>query len=390
MTVVIDVNVTRGRMSVKNHPLSGVTATQWFGIVRRHWRSMDVLTFAPRLVFLTVMSMINSIGAVADEVFYGRAVRRTVVRDNPVFIVGHPRTGTTHLHNVLAQDVERFGVATTFDVGFPSGFLSTRRCAPALGVLMDSTRPMDNMRLAHDTPQEDEVATNQMSSCASPYAPLLFMRDEEKFRKFYELNETHEEYPCEREEIERWRSSFMWFLKKLQYKHGEGKRLLLKSPVHAARVKLLAEMFPNAQFIFISRHPYDVFKSAVNMADKYYWQCYFQRCTVADVQEFILKQGEILHDAYVRDAKTLSKSALYELRFDDLDADPVKTIGSLYEHFGWSDFSTTVAPVLRTYSQSLENFKKNSFSELSDDAKRVVNARWKNWFVDLKYDADAA
>ena len=182
----------------------------------------------------------------------------------------------------------------------------------------------------------------------------------------------------------------MWFVRKLQYKHGEGKRLLLKSPVHAARIRVLAQMFPNAQFIFISRHPYDVFKSAVNMADKYYWQCYFQRCTVADVQEFILKQGEILHDAYVRDAKTLPKNALYEMRFDALDANPVKAISALYDHFGWSDFETTVAPALRTYSQSLENFKKNSFSKLSDDAKRVVNARWKNWFVDLKYDADDA
>ena len=113
----------------------------------------------------------------------------------------------------------------------------------------------------------------------------------------------------------------MTFVRKLQYRCGEDKRLVLKSPVHCARVKLLKEMFPRAQFIFISRHPYDVFKSSVNMADKYYWQCYLQQPTVEQVQEYILRQGEILHDAYVRDSKLLPQDALYEIRFDELDAE---------------------------------------------------------------------
>ena len=51
-----------------------------------------------------------------------------------------------------------------------------------LKTIMDDTRPMDNMRLAHDSPQEDEVATNQLSSClASPYAPLMFRNWKKSF-----------------------------------------------------------------------------------------------------------------------------------------------------------------------------------------------------------------
>jgi len=283
---------------------------------------------------------------------------------------------------VLAKDA-RFGVATTFDVGFPSGFLSSRWMAPALGAIMDSTRPMDNMALRYDTPQEDEVAVNQMSSCASPYAPLLFMREEASFRKFYELREDHEEYPIEKKELERWRMAFLRFARKLQYKCGEDKRLLLKSPVHAARLGILREMFPKAQFVFISRHPYDVFKSAVNMADKYYWQCYLQRTTVAQVQEFILKQGEMLHDAYLRDRERVPAKDLYETRFDALDEDPIGTVRALYKHFGWTEFDERA---LCEYSKSLSNFKKNSFSKLSDEAKEVVKRRWRRWFDDLGYD----
>lgn len=162
--------------------------------------------------------------------------------------------------------------------------------------------------------------------------------------------------------------------------------MVLKSPVHAARVEVLRKLFPRAQFVFISRHPYDVFRSAVNMADKYYWQCFLQRPTVADVQEFILKQGEILHDAYVRDSKSLPREALFETRFDDLDADPVGTLSKIYKHFGWDGFDETVAPVLKEYATSLADFKKNSFAELSDDAKEVINSRWARWFTDLNYE----
>ena len=44
------------------------------------------------------------------------------LNDEPVFVLGHPRTGTTHLHNLLSKD-PRFAYANTFQVGFPSSFL---------------------------------------------------------------------------------------------------------------------------------------------------------------------------------------------------------------------------------------------------------------------------
>ena len=122
------------------------------------------------------------------------------------------------------------------------------------------------------------------------------------------------------------------------------------------------------------------------MADKYYWQCYLQQPTVEQVQEYILRQGEILHDTYVRDSKLLPQDALYEIRFEELDNDLVGTMEKLYAHFGWDNFDADMTPVLEEYAESLANFKKNSFSTLSDDAKKLVQTRWKNWFTDLNYD----
>lgn len=46
-------------------------------------------------------------------------------------------------------------------------------------------------------------------------------------------------------------------------------RMLIKSPVHTSRVKLLLTLFPEAQFIYIHRHPYQVFQSATHMAGRF-------------------------------------------------------------------------------------------------------------------------
>jgi hypothetical protein len=322
--VIID-HRPRDFWSVKNHPLSGITSAQWARMVWRHGGSMDVFTYWPRLLFITCMSVLNSFFALCDWLVYGRAVANQQLNDEPVFVLGHPRTGTTHLHNLLSKD-ERFAFATTFSVGFPSSFLCLRAVAPAIGLLMDSTRPMDNMSLAWDTPQEDVLAMNQMSSGTSPYAPLLFPRKEKSFRPFYrfllartgsgedsdlELEDADAE-PCDPKDFERWRRAFILFLKKTQYAAGGArKRLLLKSPVHTARVRLIKSLFPKATFVFIHRHPLEVFRSAAHMADAYYWQCYLQRPRALDVQEFIKKtktpRGGALRGARRRPGRDASR-----------------------------------------------------------------------------------
>eukprot|EP01043_Picozoa_sp_COSAG02_P000627 COSAG02_NODE_12_length_58022_cov_242.077379_10_plen_83_part_00 len=63
--------------------------------------------------------------------------------------------------------------AATFQVGFPSTFLSLERFKPALAPMLDSTRPMDNMALDFDLPQEDELATNVLSGKIASVRSIL-------------------------------------------------------------------------------------------------------------------------------------------------------------------------------------------------------------------------
>ena len=50
------------------------------------------------------------------RLLFGRRISRQPLHPEPVFILGHPRTGTTHLHNLLALD-PAFAFCNTFHAG---------------------------------------------------------------------------------------------------------------------------------------------------------------------------------------------------------------------------------------------------------------------------------
>jgi hypothetical protein len=393
----------RGYYEIKNHPLSGITFVQWAKLLRTYWRFVDFRKYFPRIIFLTMMSMFNQICFIIETIIYGRKIAKTKVQDDPVIIVGHPRTGTTHLHNLLTLDEERFYTCTTFDVGFPSSFLIfPKRMRELLKMIMDDRRPMDNMYLAHDTPQEDEVATNQLCSClASPYAPLIFPNLEESFRPFYSLDSSVDaKYPCSLKKLALWRDSFWYFVKKITFANNRGtynrrrRRLVLKSPVHMARLKLLSQMFPRAQFLVCHRNPYETFQSAANMADKYYWNCFLHEPTKREkIEEFIFRQGEILTESYEKEIRKIDAERVIEVPFAKLDSNPLDVLEKIYESFGFLDdgeskYKGSAAELkAREYieSSSLKDFKKNSFEKISNRTKKEIEHRWTAWFRVFDY-----
>ena len=78
----------------------------------------------------------------ADRAVYGGAVARTPIRHAPLFIVGHWRTGTTLLHELLILD-PRHAFPTTYQCMEPNHFLLTERLVPALVLVPDAVAPAD-------------------------------------------------------------------------------------------------------------------------------------------------------------------------------------------------------------------------------------------------------
>src|ERR1700724_423051 len=79
------------------HMWEGCSFGTWMALLVRNrfsvgWRKLYVA------VIVTFISMIHSTLRVAQNLWYGRRIRRTVLRQPPIFILGHWRTGPTLFH----------------------------------------------------------------------------------------------------------------------------------------------------------------------------------------------------------------------------------------------------------------------------------------------------
>lgn len=290
----------------------------------------------------------------------------------PVFILGHWRSGTTHLYNIMCQS-GAWGFVPPVATGLPWDLFGLAKAFnPLLERALPEHRYIDNIPVRPDSPQEDEIAIANMSE-ASFYHAIYFPRG------FAEnINRGLFFDGCTTADIRRWRRRFVYFLRKLYLHQGE-KPLLIKNPVYTGRLAMLREMFPSSKFIHIHRSPYDVFVSMRNFYKKLLKEFALQSFDHVDIDEAILTVYDRMMRAYERDAKDVSSEQLVELRYDTLDADPIAAVETIYGALGLDGFGAS-RNAFEQYLGAVKSFKKNQFA-FSDEAARKVEQRL-GYFVD--------
>eukprot|EP00043_Microstomoeca_roanoka_P016908 m.175022 g.175022 ORF g.175022 m.175022 type:complete len:401 (+) comp16545_c0_seq2:321-1523(+) len=373
----------RHQFATQNNFMLGVTLGPWIRVLWKYWPSIEWRVYWFRVLFLSFMACINSVLALIEWILFRAKIKRTVINRRPVFILGHPRTGTTHLHNLVALDDDVFFAPSTLAAGFSAAYLLLHPVRHLLRGLLSKTRPMDNMRLTFDVPQEDELAYVQTTPLLSMYSPLVFMPDEPSFRKYFRMQDVS---PREKK---RYTDVVMQFLRKIGV-HAEGRRFVLKSPTHTAKIRFFLELFPEAQFIYIHRDPYRVFRSAMHMADKTYWYSYLATPTSEEVTEFVLNQYEELFNAYMEDRHLIPKGNLVEISYAELQQDGVAAMRKIYDALGWESFEKRAKPKLEAYLAGVQNYQKNEFDHLTDEQRQEVNRRWGDSFKAFGYEMNTS
>eukprot|EP00908_Phaeocystis_cordata_P003181 Transcript_13474.p1 GENE.Transcript_13474~~Transcript_13474.p1 ORF type:complete len:384 (-),score=144.34 Transcript_13474:60-1211(-) len=356
------------RWSFQNNAICGICLGQWAALLWHFWRHIEWRAYWQRVVFVSALAVFNSLLALVEHALYGRAIARQRIHPRPLFVLGHPRTGTTLLHSLLALDDE-FGTCSTFCAGFPSSFLWFERFKWLLSGMIGDKRPMDNMELSFDTVQEDEIATSVLSAGTSPYMPLVFMTAEPSFRPYFSFE--HAPDAARR----RWTDAFLYLLRKLTLR-ARGRPLLLKSPVHTARVALLLRLFPEARFVYIHRDPAAVYRSACHMAATTYPHMHLATPTDAQVHEFILHQFELLWREYAAARELVPRGSLAELSYAELTADPAAAVGRVYRDLGLQGYEERVRLRVAARAATLVGYQTNCFEPLPAGVREVVARRW--------------
>jgi len=342
----------------------GMNISGWFSLLKRN-RFVISPSCIAMAVIIAVLSFINSFLWAIQQLFLGRKIEETEIDHPPIFIIGHWRSGTTLLHELLVLD-EQHAYPDTYDCFAPNHFLLSawwlKRC---IGFLLPARRPMDNMAAGWDRPQEDEFALCNMG-LRSPYLSIVFPNHPPQDQEYLDFEGVSEE------DTSRWKQGLLWFLKCITYRTG--KRIILKSPPHTARIKVLQELFPEARFIHIVRDPYVLFPSTINLWSRLNKDQGLQVDRKEHLQEYVFETFQRMYRAYDKHRESIDPSRFHEVRYEDLVADPEGQMSQVYEALGLENFEA-LRPALQQYAEDHKDYKTNRY-EITPEIREQIEERW--------------
>jgi len=297
---------------------------------------------------------------------YGDRVAATPIDPPPVFVVGHWRTGTTLLHELLILD-DRHTSPTFLQCFTPCDFLLTEGFLKKyLWFLVPEKRPMDNVAVGWDAPQEDEFALCLLGH-PSTYTDVAFPNRPPLDRGALDLG------GLSREQLRDWERGLVRFLKAVQF--HDRRRLVLKSPPHTARIPTLLKLFPGAKFVHVVRDPFDVFPSTVNL-----WAALTRRHCLQTprhperIEEKVMREFVTVYER-LKEARVLIPAGHFaEIRYEDLTTDIVGTLGRVYGELGLGGFDR-VKPRLEAFAVASRGYEKNRWT-LTPEQRATIRDQW--------------
>lgn len=338
-----------------------------FALLRLFWlgRYSFDLKHLRLLPICTIAGLAHTFLRYAHEGLYGRRIRANQLVHPPIFIIGHWRSGTTLLHELLVLD-PRHTFPDTYECFDPCHPLVTEKSIKKYFTwMLPARRIMDNMAVGWDRPQEEEFAL-AMLGAPSPYLDIAFPNRGRLEPAALNLDEL----PPQRREL--WKRIFQRFLQTITL--NDPRRLVLKSPPHTCRIPTLLEMFPDARFVHIVRDPVPVYFSTVNL-----WKVLFstQGMHTPDFKSI----SERVFDSYLQVHRRLQSTRhlvppkhFHEVRYEDLTKDPVGELRRLYERLDLGDFSN-LRPYLERYLAENARYERNKWQPSAEQIEEI-RRRW--------------
>ncbi len=187
-----------------------------------------------------------------------------------------------------------------------------------------------------------------------------------------------------RPRVEAWSRALIGFVRTITFRYG--KRVILKSPTHTGRVRLLSEMFPGAQFIHITRHPYSLFPSTRRL-----WQSLdaVQGCQLPrdeHLDEYVFESFRRMYDGLESQRGELGSSQIIDIRYEDLVADPIAVVRRVYDQLQLGDFEP-VADRFQAYVDSLRDYEPNRH-QLEPALRTQIDRQWQAYFEHYGYERE--
>lgn len=325
--------------------------------------------YYPRLLAIIIINLINFPFRAYERIWINPKFKKKSISKEPIFILGHWRSGTTHLHNLLCQDPQ-MGYITTYQSVFPDTLFSRFGRLLFQGfssLLIPGKRAGDNVILGSSLPQEEEFALGDKV----PISFYFFWMFPKKILKYYDENIKFKNVNRETEIL--WQSYYKLLIKKA-LKNTNKPIFLSKNPSNTGRIKVLLEMFPNAKFIHIHRNPIEVFLSTQNFFRKMLPHLQLQNTNNEEIDSSILEVYKKLMTDYFQQKDLIPQDNLIEIGFEDLESNPMDCLERIYRKLSIGGYKIA-KPEFHKYMEGMFSYQKNRHS-IDQDSLNILNKEW--------------
>ena len=270
-----------------------------------------------------------------QSALYSRALARVVLPKDPIVVIGHWRSGTTYLHQLLACDPTIATARNALTVAPQVALLLKPWFQRSLQRWMTSLRPIDAVPWGPDDPQEDELGVarltidTNMAGMAFPQAyPFHFGRSVLATSQAFERQWLH-------------------FTKLTWLHEAPGKtQLLIKNSAHTARIPLLLRHFPRARFVLLRRESIESIRSLVQVKQRLANLVGLQPAPdpVVQVEETVEAHQRLLQ-AFETARASIPEGQLLELEYSDLIERPEQVVRRIYDSLSLPSWSVAAAPL---------------------------------------------
>ena len=358
------------------HPLTFAPPLVWLRLIRAN-RGVPKPYWGKLARILATTAMATPL-RLAEWLLYSRQVANTKIEHAPLFVLGFARSGTTHLQNLLTRD-PTYGYLTTFQMVLPSfslvgrGWLK-RRMEKGMKDMGEQTRGVDNVKVDLDTPQEENVALANLSDRSFAHQISFPQQGRRLFEKYVLMGADPAGERLTASELRQWEQEYLRVLRKMTL-HADGRQLLLRNTVNTGRADHLLRLFPDAKFIHIVRNPYNVYPSLMKLyrtmlplyqLDDYDW---------SEVEEFLVEIYVRVMQKYLADRALIPAGHLAEVRFEDLERDPLGELARLYAELDLPNWENA-QPHVAAYLKTIADYRKNVF-QLDQAIIDRVDEKWR-------------
>jgi len=284
----------------------------------------------------------------------------------PLFIIGLTRTGTTLLHNLLAQDPD-VRVPLMWELMYPSPLPFKKIDG------VDSRIKLSEKKIRQLYSMAPQIFSIHPYNHKGPEECILLFQN--ALRSFYFVLYYHVPQYTEWLLQQDMFDAYKYFLRQLQLLHWQcpAKRWVLKSPAHLYSLDALFSVFPDACLIQTHRDPKKVIPSICSLSGM---------ATKMSSDEVNLKYlGEkglfLCKTAVDRGMKVRNSdnaAQFYDVHYQDIISNPTGVVRSIYDYFGY-EFTTRMEEKMKSWLKANPQHKygrhKYSLEEFDLDKKTI-------------------